>query len=102
MDSDEDETPQLLEKREFLTGALLRLPYDLIAYLERAAVYTDLGYPDLAAGDAYRALLLTDEVRNEGFEYHEQALDTLRDSPPSFENRKAVMAIFPAGYKPCP
>ena len=78
MDSDEDETPQLLEKREFLTGALLRLPYDLIAYLERAAVYTDLGYPDLAAGDAYRALLLTDEVRNEGFEYHEQALDTLR------------------------
>jgi hypothetical protein len=67
-----------LQKRHDLTEALLQLPYDLIAYLERAAVHTDLGYPDLAAGDAYRALLLTDEVLNEGFEYHEQALEALQ------------------------
>lgn len=78
MDSDEEnQTPILLEKRKIITEALLRLPYDLIAYLERAAVHTDLGYPDLAAGDAYRALLLCDEVRDESFEYHEQALETL-------------------------
>lgn len=79
MDSDaEDEIPQLLEKRQNLTEALLRSPYDLIAYLERASVLTELSYPDLAAGDAYRALLLTDEVRDESFEYHEQALEALR------------------------
>jgi hypothetical protein len=80
MDSDpEDDTPQLLlQKRHDLTEALSRQPYDLIAYLERAAVHTDLGYPDLAAGDAYRALLLTDEIRDESFEYHEQALEALR------------------------
>jgi hypothetical protein len=79
MDSDpEDETPQLLEKRQRFTDALLLHPYDLVAYLERASVLSELGYPDLSAGDAYRALLLTDEVRDESFEYHEQALEALR------------------------
>lgn len=69
----------LLEQRESLTQALHELPYDLVAYIERAAVYADLGYPDLAAGDSYRALLLCDEVRNEEYEYHELALETLQD-----------------------
>lgn len=80
MDSDpEDETPQLLDKRQNLTEGLLLLPYDLIAYLERAAVHAELGYPEFTAGDAYRALLLTDEVRDESFEYHEQAREALRN-----------------------
>jgi hypothetical protein len=79
MDSDsDDETIHLLEKRRILTEGLFRLPYDLIAYLERAAIHSELGYPDLAAGDSYRALLLCDECVNEGFEYHEEALQTLR------------------------
>lgn len=81
MDSDgssEAETTYLLQKRQQITEALLTLPYDLIAYIERAEVYSELGYPDLAAGDCYRALLLCDEVANEGFEYHAQALETLR------------------------
>ncbi|KAM5351489.1 hypothetical protein ACJ41O_004212 [Fusarium nematophilum] len=69
---------QLLDRRSQLTEGLASLPYDLILYLERAVVHSDLGYPDLAAGDAYRALLLTDEVLNEGFEYHEQALESLQ------------------------
>ncbi|KAK5990205.1 hypothetical protein PT974_08471 [Cladobotryum mycophilum] len=69
---------QLLERRQLLTEGLDSLPYDLILYLERAAVYSDLGYPDLAAGDAYRALLLTDEIDNDGFEYHDQALESLQ------------------------
>ncbi|KYK57782.1 wd and tetratricopeptide repeat protein [Drechmeria coniospora] len=68
---------RLLERRSQLTRGLVGLPYDLILYLERAVVHSDLGYPDLAAGDAYRALLLADEVVNEGFEYHEQALECL-------------------------
>ncbi|KAF4505424.1 hypothetical protein G6O67_007376 [Ophiocordyceps sinensis] len=68
---------QLLDRRALLTEGLGSLPYDLILYLERAVVHSDLGYPDLAAGDAYRALLLADEVANEGFEYHHQALESL-------------------------
>ncbi|KAJ4230089.1 hypothetical protein NW759_003450 [Fusarium solani] len=69
---------QLLDRRSQLTEGLVSLPYDLILYLERAVVHSDLGYPDLAAGDAYRALLLADEVLNEGFEYHDQALESLQ------------------------
>lgn len=68
----------LLDRREQLTDALGDSPYDLILYLQRAVVYSNLGYPDLAAGDAYRALLLTDEIRNDGFEYHEQAVEGLQ------------------------
>lgn len=69
---------QLLDRRLQLTEALVSLPYDLVLYLERAVVHSDLGYPDLAASDAYRALLLTDEVANEGFEYHERAFHALK------------------------
>lgn len=76
--SEIDVQEQLLDRRLQLTEGLLSLPYDLVLYLERAVVYADLGYPDLAAGDAYRALLLTDEVLTDGFEFHEQALAALR------------------------
>ncbi|KAI1634120.1 Wd tetratricopeptide repeat domain-containing protein [Biscogniauxia mediterranea] len=78
---DEEEVDSRIEsllcKRQSLTDQLLESPYSLIIYLKRALVYADLGYPDLAAGDAYRALLLTDEVRDESFEYHDQALAAL-------------------------
>jgi len=70
----EETTAELLKRRQELTDALADAPYDLILYLERAIVHFDLVYPDLAAGDAYRALLLTDEIRDENFEYHEEAL----------------------------
>lgn len=73
----DNESQNLIERRQQLTDALIESPYDLILYLQRAVVYSNLGYPDLAAGDAHRALLLTDEVRNDGFEYHEQALAAL-------------------------
>lgn len=66
-------TMGLLAARARLTGQLAEAPYDLVLYLERAAVHSELGYPDLAASDAYRALTLTDEVSDEGFEYHEVA-----------------------------
>ena len=82
MDNSPDEevdprTESLLEDRQSLTTELLNNPYDLITYLRRAVVHSHLGYPDLAAGDAYRALLLTVEVRDEEFEYHAQALRAL-------------------------
>ncbi|KAI6365389.1 hypothetical protein MCOR25_005402 [Pyricularia grisea] len=73
----EDPLREVYERRRELTEALESSPYDLILYLQRALVHIELGYPDLASGDAYRALLLTDEVANDGFEYHESALECL-------------------------
>lgn len=67
----------LLRQRQSLTQELHASPYDIILFLKRALVYSDLGYPDLAAGDAYRALLLTDEIRNDGFEFHLVASESL-------------------------
>jgi len=100
MDSDENsdnKTLQLLERRQRLTVALFELPYNLILYIERAIVHSHLGYPDLAAGDAYRALLLTDEVRDVSFEYHERASESLRpytlDDPAS--NQKLEILRIP-------
>ncbi|RDA83487.1 hypothetical protein CP532_7058 [Ophiocordyceps camponoti-leonardi (nom. inval.)] len=77
MENREARLEQLLDRRAQLSQGLASLPYDLILYLERAAVHSDLGYPDLAASDAYRALLLADEVANDAFEYHDQALESL-------------------------
>ncbi|KAI1772370.1 hypothetical protein F4818DRAFT_449471 [Hypoxylon cercidicola] len=81
MDESEEELDSriesLLRQRHSLTNDLLAHPYDLVLYIQRALVYADLAYPDLAAGDAYRALLLTDEVRDESFEYHKQAFEAL-------------------------
>jgi hypothetical protein len=83
----------LLVRRQELTKALGILPYNLILYLERAVLHSDLGYPDLAVGDAYRALLLTDEILNEGFEYHERALACLRS-----HNMADVPAVLVFGF----
>ncbi|KAI4251417.1 MAG: hypothetical protein LQ352_004858, partial [Teloschistes flavicans] len=66
----------LIEKRHFLTQQLLERPYSTFIYLERAWCYEELGYPDLGTGDAYRALLLTDEISDDSGEYHEEALGT--------------------------
>jgi hypothetical protein len=85
------QTSELLARREELTEALCRLPYDLILYIERATVHSHLGYPDLATGDAYKALLLTDEVCDESFEYHEKAVEALR--PYSVKNGPARLAL---------
>lgn len=75
-DSENRASPLLLRRQE-LSDALANSPYDPILYIERAVVYSNLGYPDLAAGDAYRALLLTDDAREEGLEYHEQVVTAL-------------------------
>ncbi|MCJ1363198.1 hypothetical protein MMC16_002305 [Acarospora aff. strigata] len=65
-------------KRNRLTEELRHHPYDMKLYLKRATAYEHLGFPDLAAGDAYRALLLADEVQDDSGEYHQDALDALR------------------------
>lgn len=95
---DNSRVESLLGLRQKLTDQLRESPYDFILYLSRAAVYADLGYPDLAAGDAYRALLLIDEVGDESFEYHEQAVEALlayRDTPlPAILNHGLLAQMF--------
>jgi len=46
-----------------LTQHLLRCPYDPVAWLQRAEVLLPLGFPELAVGDAYKALLLIGKSR---------------------------------------
>lgn len=55
--------------------AITYSPYGLPLYILVAQQYSSLEYPDLAAGSAYKALLLSDAVQNEDDEYHERAVD---------------------------
>jgi hypothetical protein len=56
-------------------SAIQENPYSILRRLDVAQQYGVLGYPDLAAGEAYMALLLIDEVREESGEYHEEAVE---------------------------
>jgi hypothetical protein len=55
--------------------AIQENPYSILRRLDIARKYATLGYPDLAAGEAYMALLLIDEIREDGGEYHEEAVE---------------------------
>ena len=68
---------EILARRRRLTEQLCQTPYDARLYLDRAIIHEELGFPDLAAGDAYKALLLTDEAQDGSGEYHEQALEAV-------------------------
>lgn len=57
--------------------ATVEEPYSISSRLRLSKAYQALGYPDLAAGDAYKALILVDEVLDEG-EYHDEALEAAR------------------------
>ncbi|KAF3220251.1 hypothetical protein TWF679_009631 [Orbilia oligospora] len=62
-------TTDPLRSRNLLTGALAISPYDPDLWQQRAITHVKLGYPDLATGDAYRALLLVQEL----LEAHEES-----------------------------
>ncbi|KAK6337935.1 hypothetical protein TWF696_001410 [Orbilia brochopaga] len=55
-------TTDPLQSRKLLTDALSISPYDPDLWYQRAVAHIELGYPDLAVGDAYRALLLVQEL----------------------------------------
>lgn len=74
------EIPSLLRERASLTDLLGQSPYNAELYLERALCHEQLEYPDLAAGDAYKALLLTDEALDESGEFHEQAVRAIAEA----------------------
>lgn len=59
---------------------LKRLPYSIQLHVEASHKYSGLGYPDLAIGAAYKALLLTDAVDDDTDEYHEEALADTTES----------------------
>ncbi|GME38422.1 Mynd domain-containing protein [Neofusicoccum parvum] len=62
-----------------LENRIAEQPYSISLRLQQAELYRALGFPDLAAGEAYRALLLVDEVLDESGEYHEQALEDITE-----------------------
>lgn len=72
-----DEKRHWLNDRETCTVQIEKSRFDCDPYIRRAVCYEKLGYPDLAAGDAYRALLLTDEVLDESAEWHELAVEAI-------------------------
>ncbi|KAL9604022.1 MAG: hypothetical protein Q9219_000784 [cf. Caloplaca sp. 3 TL-2023] len=74
MIEDTYDSTKLLRARDAFTKQLAEHPYSSFIYSERGSCYESLGYPDLAIGDIYRALLLSDEVVDESGEYHEEAL----------------------------
>ncbi|KAF3298172.1 hypothetical protein TWF132_000012 [Orbilia oligospora] len=62
-------TTDPLRSRNLLTDALAISPYDPDLWQQRAITHVKLGFPDLAIGDAYRALLLVQEL----LEAHEES-----------------------------
>jgi hypothetical protein len=60
-----------LQVRAEKTARLYEDPYNPHLYLERACIHEQLGFPDLAAADAYRALSLLESVVDpDGYEFH--------------------------------
>ncbi|KAF2765686.1 hypothetical protein EJ03DRAFT_199876 [Teratosphaeria nubilosa] len=53
--------------------------YCIPVYILLAQTFLQIGYPDLAAGELYKALLLTDAVRDTSDEIHEPAFSSLRE-----------------------
>lgn len=68
---------ELLETISSVKRLIDSHPYCLPPYVLLAKYYRHSGYPDLAAGAAYKALLLSDAVQDDSDEYHEQAVQSL-------------------------
>ena len=77
-----------LHELEVLQSLLPTNPYCIDLRIKLARSYQLLGYPDLAAGESYKALLLTDEVVDEAGEYHENALEAAKELIKHFPGRE--------------
>ena len=75
-----DEERCWLQERSICTVHIEKSPYGCHPYIKRAICHDKLGYLDLAAGDAYRALLLTDEVLDESGEWHKLAVEAIKST----------------------
>ncbi|EPS28093.1 hypothetical protein POX_e07066 [Penicillium oxalicum] len=66
----------LLEARASKTAEIYADAHNPHLYLDRARIYAQLGFPDLAAADAYRALSLLESVVDpDGCEFHARRVD---------------------------
>ena len=59
-------------------SCVLAAPYSINCRLNLAQAYERAQYPDLAAGEAYLALLLIDEVEDESSEYYEHTITAMK------------------------
>ncbi|EON69535.1 hypothetical protein W97_08795 [Coniosporium apollinis CBS 100218] len=73
--SRKDGLEALLSNLETLRENSAEKPYSISNHLALAEAYANLGYPDLCAGEAYKALLLVDELSDESGEYHELVVE---------------------------
>ena len=64
-------------------------PYNARTYLRRVGFFQYFGFWELAAGDAYKALLLTDDAQDPSSEYHARALAPLEHSDDDYVFREA-------------
>ncbi|KAF2719152.1 hypothetical protein K431DRAFT_331714 [Polychaeton citri CBS 116435] len=58
----------------FFRSRVATSPYCYALHAELAACYLHLGYPDIAIGSAYKAIMLSDAGRDDSDEYHELVL----------------------------
>jgi hypothetical protein len=82
-----------MDQHKELMNSLKDCPYSGIARIALSRSYMQLGYPDLAAGEAYMALLLSDEVQDESGEYHLNAKQAaIRDIDSEESDDDAVLS----------
>lgn len=82
---------KLLERLQEQHARIDDEPYDHSERLHLAQLYQELGYPDLAAGEAYLAILLLDEIEDESGEYHTEALAACRKAEIPLRRRGLVV-----------
>ena len=92
----------LLRRRASAETVTLNQPYAVPPYLDLAECYRALHYPDLAAGAAYKALLLVDAIGDESDEYHDRAVASTREFLQDREDRSAerLEAVLRSNYTP--
>lgn len=78
MDTKAPTLEDLLDRRSNISELIIEYPYQAPYYLIRSQIYAELGYPDLAVLDAYKTLLLVDEILEDSGEYHDAASEALQ------------------------
>ncbi|KAI5809925.1 hypothetical protein DFH27DRAFT_477101 [Peziza echinospora] len=90
---------EFLQARELCTKALTEYtPYHPVIYANRACVYSRLGYHDLAAGDAYRAVMLMEYIRARYQDEVPQPESASGTKPPPAQNGAQQLEIDTAEF----
>ena len=70
------------ERQRALTQHIIASPYDPLCHIERARFYADIGLPELAVGDVYKAVLLLDDAEDDSSEYFDRVYAAIRRGQP--------------------